>query len=79
MEGRCLWACHLLWVCHVLWVCASGLCPVQGLNRLDLEDLLVDIADYIEADLGRNQEFWKVQCAARACVCACVCVRACVI
>ena len=22
----------------------------------------MDIGDYIEADLGRNQEYWKVQC-----------------
>ena len=22
----------------------------------------MDISDYIEADLGRNQEYWKVQC-----------------
>ena len=55
---------------------ANELCPVQGLNRLDLEDLLVDIADYIEADLGRNQEFWKVQCAVCVCVCVCVCMHA---
>jgi hypothetical protein len=32
---------------------------LRGLNHLDLEDLLVDIGDLIEADNGRNQDFWK--------------------